>query len=334
MARNTTNSCWTINYDFPKIFLTIVYFTVFIFGLLGNCWGLKSIFANWRKLGNINIFALNLCIADILYVLTLPFLITYQVQKQNWIFGQPFCKITRLLFNVNLYGSIGFLTCISVYRYLGIVHTLKVKGRIKARHSVGIAALVWIVVLLQCLPDVSFDKTLSNRTKCYDTTADHSMEKYLRYSITQTVIGFVIPLVLIVCCYGHIAVILATKKDIGDATLKLKCLRLVVILAVLFSICFIPIHIFRNLNLMTRISKKVNHTCKTWYPSIYIAKIISDGLACLNSAINPLVYLLNSDKLLKSFNFRRNQEEGSCSPELSPVRPTKEQSNLTYLKTL
>ncbi|KAF7696146.1 P2Y purinoceptor 1-like [Silurus meridionalis] len=312
------DKCKNVNFDFPKIFLTVVFVAVFIFGLLGNCWGLKSILRNWKKLGNIRIFALNLCIADILYLLTLPFLVTYQAQKQNWIFGQPFCKITRFLFNVNLYGSIGFLTCISVYRYLGIVHTLRGRGRIKVHHSIGISALVWTVVLLQCLPDVFFDKTVKNRTKCYDSTTDNSTEAYLRYSITQTVIGFAIPLVIIVCCYGHMAVSLATKKGIGDAKLKLKCLRLVVILAVLFSICFIPIHIFRNLNLMTRISK-INNVCKPWFSSIYIAKQISDGLACLNSAINPLVYLLNSDQLLKQcLKFKRKG------------RQTEKRSQVTY----
>lgn len=332
MVSNTTANCWKVNYGFSKIFLPIVFVTVFIFGLLGNFWGLKSIVTNWRKLGNIKIFAVNLCIADILYLITLPFLVNYNMLKHNWIFGQLFCKITRFLFNVNLYGSIGFLTCISVYRYLGIVHTLKVKGRIKVHHSVGIAALVWFVVLLECLPDMFFAKTYQNRTKCYDTTADHSTELYLKFSIIQTVTGFVIPLVIIVCCYGHIALVLATKKDIGDTTLKMKCFRLVVILAMLFFICFIPIHIFRNLNLMTRISKHVNRVCKRWYSGMYIAKHTSDGLASLNSAINPLVYLLNHDKLLKRcFNFRPKQE-GPHLLELSPVRSTVKQSNLVSLK--
>ncbi|XP_058266585.1 P2Y purinoceptor 1 [Hemibagrus wyckioides] len=326
--KTSQNSCFSVSLDFPKVFLSTVYTVVFFFGLLSNCFGLKSIVKNWRKLGNIKIFALNLCIADILYLLTLPFLVAYYINSREWIFGQPFCKITRILFNINLYGSIGFLTCISVYRYLGVVHTLKVKGRIKVRHSTGISVLVWILVLVQCLPDVYFDKTGQNKSQCFDTTDNNSTEKYLKYSITQTVTGFVIPLVLMVCCYGHMAVILATNKDIGDTQLKLKCLRLVVVLAMLFSICYIPFHIFRNLNLMTRISKHFHRSCKPWYSSMYIAKHISDGLACLNSALNPLVYLINADDLLKrGFRFRKKQQEDPRLP-----CPTLEQTNLTYVK--
>lgn len=304
---NTNATCLNFNLNFPKTFLPIVFIIVFIFGLLGNCLGLKSISTSWRKLGNIKIFALNLFIADILYLLTLPLMVTYQVQNHVWIFGQPFCKITRFLFNVNLYGSIGFLTCISVYRYLSIAHTLKVKGRIEVRHSVGISALVWIMVFLQCLPDVFFDKTYNNKRQCFDSTTTSSADLYLKYSIIQTVVGFLIPLVIIGFSYSHAAGILVTRKDIGDTKLKMKCFRLVVILIMLFSICFIPIHVFRNLNLMTRISKNLTGTCKTWFPSVYIAKQTSDGLASLNCAINPLVYLLNHDKLMKRWlRFRKN----------------------------
>lgn len=314
MMNSTNSTCFGINVDFPKIFLPTVYIMVFISGLLGNCWGLKSIWANWRKLGNIKIFALNLCIADILYLITLPLMVLYQLGNQKWLFGQPFCKITRFLFNVNLYGSIGFLTCISVYRYLSIAHTLKVKGRIKIRHSIGISALVWIVLLLQCLPDVFFDKTYNKVSKCYDSTTARSATLYLKYSITQAVIGFLIPLMIMMCSYGHIAVILVTRKDMGDKELKMKCLRLVIILTMLFAICFIPIHVFRNLNLMTRISKNQTGKCEPWFPSVYIAKQTSDGLASLNCAINPLVYLLNHDKLMKRWlSFRKKTRNVSES---------------------
>ncbi|XP_062872144.1 P2Y purinoceptor 1 [Trichomycterus rosablanca] len=298
MTSNLTH-CTQVNLDFTKNFLSTVFSAVFVFGLLANCWGLKSMCTKWTKLGNINIFALNLCMADIFYLLTLPFLVAYYAKNQTWMFGQPFCKITRFLFNVNLYGSIGFLTCISVYRYLGIVHTLKIKGRITERHSVGITVLVWFLVVLQSLPDVFFKKT-DDRLKCFDTAGNDSIDHYMKYSLIQTVTGFVIPLVIILCCYGHVAVTLANKKDAGDAMLRIKCFRLVLILALLFSICFIPFHILRNLNLMTRVLKN-NGICKSWFGQVYIARQISGGLACLNSVINPLAYLLNSDELLMSW---------------------------------
>ncbi|XP_007238880.2 P2Y purinoceptor 1 [Astyanax mexicanus] len=299
MEANLTNGiCKQVNFNFTQVFIPTVYVNVFVFGLVGNCFGLKSVHDNWAKLGNTNIFVLNLCVADILYLFTLPFLLDYYVKDQTWNFGDVFCKTTRFLFSINLYGSIGFLTCISVYRYLGIVHPLRVKGRIRPHYSIGITALVWILVSVQSLPDVFFEKSYANKKACFDTTGDTSIDSYLTYSITRAVTGFAVPLLIMVCCYGHVAVTLFNKKDSGDAMLKLRCLRLVMILALLFSICFIPFHIFRNLNLQTRVWKK-KLFCRGWYANIYVANQISHGLACLNSAINPLVYLFSSDERLR-----------------------------------
>ncbi|XP_073679665.1 P2Y purinoceptor 1 [Garra rufa] len=319
MGSNST--CKLVNFDFTQTFLPTVYVTVFILGVIGNGLGLKSMYVNWSKIGNVNIFVLNLCLADILYILTLPYLVVYYAYKSTWTFGDTFCKIIRLCFCINLYGSIGFLTCISVYRYLGIVHTLRVKGRITVRHSVVIVLLVWFLVFLQCLPDMFYDKTYNNFTKCYDTTTNESIREYLKYSIGRTVVGFGIPLLVMICCYGHVAFILVTKKNI-DVILKLRCLRLVVILTLLFSICFIPYHVFRNLNLATRILKNEG-TCMKWYDNVYIANQVGNALACMNSAINPLVYLFNSDELLMKC-FGRARQSASVSLVVDSPSPQKQ----------
>lgn len=295
-APNLT-ACEQINLPFTHAFLPAVYMIVFVVGTIANVCGLKSVCTGWRKIGNIKIFMLNLGIADLLYLSTLPFLVAYYAHSSRWTFGQTFCKVTRFCFNLNLYGSIGFLTCISIYRYLGIVHPMKVMGKINSRHSMAISALVWILVFIQILPDMFFDKAPTNSSNaCFDTTADHFIEDYLLYSIGWTITGFVIPLLIILVCYGHIIVVLATKTNI-NTLLKQRCLKLVVILTLLFSICFIPYHIFRNLNLKTRILK-LEGTCHASFDDIYIAHQISRGLACLNSAINPLIYLVGNDDFL------------------------------------
>lgn len=299
-AMNST-ACEEINLNFTHNFLPAIFVIVFVVGTFANFWGIKSVCTGWNKIGNINIFILNLGIADLLYLFTLPFLIAYYAQNSKWIFGQTFCKITRFCFNLNLYGSIGFLTCISIYRYLGIVHPMKVMGKINIGHTVAISSLVWVLVVIQILPDMFFDKTAPDSSDaCYDTTADHLINDYLPYSVGWTITGFVIPLLIILVCYGHIIVVLATKTNV-NTLLKQRCLKLVIVLIVLFSICFIPYHVFRNLNLKTRIMKKEG-TCHASFDDIYVAHQISRGLACLNSAINPLIYLIGNDDFLMRFH--------------------------------
>ncbi|XP_030280251.1 P2Y purinoceptor 1-like [Sparus aurata] len=288
--------CPRVSFDFTGRFLIPVYILVFIVGLVANGWGLKSQLQNWRKLKIINVFVLNLGLADVLYLLTLPFLVVYYFMGNKWIFGEVFCKITRFCFNVNLYGSIGFLTCISVYRYLAIVHPVKVMGRITLTHSVMISVIVWLLVSVQSLPDTFFPKTYRNNTeKCFLTTDNVHVEDYLKYSLGWTLTGFCIPFLITLGCYGHVAVVLWILKR-TDKVLKQRSLKLLLILILLFSVCYIPYHAFRNLDLWSRVLKKQG-ICYKWYNGVYIARQISRVLVCLNSALNPLVYLHGNEDI-------------------------------------
>ncbi|XP_029291457.1 P2Y purinoceptor 1 [Cottoperca gobio] len=289
-------TCQTISFDFSGKFLPPVYILVFIIGLVANGWGLKSLLHNWKKLGNINVFVLNLGIADILYLLTVPFLVVYYVLKSKWIFGDAFCKITRFCFNLNLYGSIGFLTCISVYRYLAIVHPMRVMGRITVSHSVGISVLVWLFVSVQSLPDMFYTKTFGNKPgKCYETTGVTYVEDYLKYSVGWSLTGFFIPFLITLGCYGHVIVVLCRTNN-TDKVLKQRCSKLLFILILLFSVCYIPYHVLKNLNLWSRVLSK-QRICRKWSDAVYIAHQISRGLVCLNSALNPLVYLHGNEDI-------------------------------------
>ncbi|XP_040014608.1 P2Y purinoceptor 1-like [Xiphias gladius] len=309
MSGNVTDgACEGINLNFTHSFLPPVFITVFTVGTLSNIWGLRSVCASWHNIGNINIFMLNLGLADLLYLFTLPFLVHYYSRKSQWRFGQTFCKVTRFCFNLNLYGSIGFLTCISIYRYLGIVHPMRVMGKITSRHSLAISALVWLLVVIQILPDMFFDKNdPKSPLSCFDTTSNDLIKSYLPYSIAWTITGFAVPLVIILVCYGHVVVVLVKKANVNPL-LRQRCLKLVVILVILFSICFIPYHVFRNVNLKTRILKQ-NGVCHTSFHDVYIAHQVGRCLACLNSAINPLIYIVGNDEfLMKLHHYSRRAQ--------------------------
>ncbi|XP_013883278.1 P2Y purinoceptor 1-like [Austrofundulus limnaeus] len=269
--------------------LPTLYIFVFIVGLVANGWGLKSLLHNWKKLGDVNVFVFNLGLADMLYLLTLPFLVVYYVKENTWIFGDKFCKVTRFCFNLNLYCSIGFLTCISVYRYLAIVHPMRVMGRLTVTHSVIISVLVWILVGVQSLPDMFFPKRFGKQAKCYDSTSLEHMEDYLKYSLGRTLTGFCIPLLITLGCYGHMICVLCSRTTI-DKVLKQRSLRFLLILILLFSVCYTPHHVFKNLSLYSRVLVKQN-ICKDWDSAVFNAHQISRGLVSLNSALNPLVYL-------------------------------------------
>ncbi|KAM9342116.1 P2Y purinoceptor 1-like isoform 1-T4 [Pholidichthys leucotaenia] len=287
---NTTSACSQLNKAYEYRVLPALYIFVFIVGLGANGWALKSLQHKWNKVGTTNIFLLNLGVFNILFLPVLPFLSAYYFMESKWIFGNAFCKTTRFCFNLNLYGSIGFLTCISVYRYLAIVHPMRVNGRITVTLSVAISVMVWLLVSVQSLPDMIFSKQFKNKTgKCYHTTSTANLEDYLKWSVGRTLTGFCVPFVITVGCYGHMTAVLCCKDTI-DKAVKQRCLKLLFILILLFSVCYTPYNVFMNLSLYSRILK-TSKKCPVWDRGVYSADQISRGLVCLNSILNPLVYL-------------------------------------------
>ncbi|XP_051280060.1 P2Y purinoceptor 1-like isoform X2 [Dicentrarchus labrax] len=310
------NNTTCVSYDFTGRFLPPVYILVFIIGLVANGWGLKSLLHNWKKLGNVNVFVLNLGLTDVWYLLTLPFLVVYYFMGRRWIFGDVFCKITRFCFNLNLYGSIGFLTCISVYRYLAIVHPMRVMGRITNTHSVAISAMVWLLVSVQSLPDMFYTKKTSY-AECIETT-DENVEGYLKYNLGWTLTGFCIPFLITLGCYGHVIVVLC-RTNTMDKELKQKSLRLLFILILLFSVCYIPYNVLKNLNLWSRVLLRKG-VCHKWSNGVYIARQISRGFVCLNSALNPLVYLNGNEDI--PAQLRRLLQRACQAVTRVPLPPT------------
>ncbi|XP_028942104.1 P2Y purinoceptor 1-like, partial [Antrostomus carolinensis] len=190
--------------------------------------------------------------------------------------------------------SIGFLTCISVHRYLGIVHPLKARGRWQgATSSAWLSATVWVWVIAQVAPDFAFSKMDDMGMRCHDTTGNENLGVYLPYTVAITVTGFIIPFLIIIGCYCHVVVVLC-RNDTVDLSLRRRSIRLVILVMVLFSICFLPYHIFRNLNLLSR-GWQLQGSCTQALNNIYISYQVTRGLASFNSALNPLLYVMTSE---------------------------------------
>nr|XP_003220679.1 PREDICTED: P2Y purinoceptor 1-like [Anolis carolinensis] len=297
-TRNIEILC-PVNTDFTQWFLPAFYLVVSLVGLLGNGVGLWNLCATSRKSGwnALGVLVGNLGVADLLYVVTLPFLVSYYLQGRVWVFGPGWCRLTRLLFHLNLYASIGFLTCISVHRYLGIVHPLKMLGRCQTLSpSVSLSVLVWVWVIIQLAPDFSFSKMDRAGVRCHDTTHHENLDTYLPYILTITMTGFAIPFLIITGCYCHVVVVLRKNQNV-DPILKRRSITLVVLVLVLFSVCFLPYHIFRNLNLQSR-RWQLQGSCSQTLRNIYVSYQVTRGLASLNSALNPLLYLMTSEELV------------------------------------
>ncbi|XP_068275810.1 P2Y purinoceptor 1-like [Nyctibius grandis] len=313
-ASNGSGALCPVDAAFAQHFLPAVYLAVIPLGLVGNGLGLWHLCTGPRHGGRppLSLLVGNLGLADLLYVSTLPFLVSYYLRGRVWLFGHGWCRVTRGLFHLNLYASIGFLTCISVHRYLGIVHPLKTRGRCQgATSSVWLSATVWVWVVAQVAPDFAFSKMEGWGMRCHDTTGHENLGVYLPYTVAVTVTGFVIPFLIIIGCYCHVVVVLC-RNDTVDPSLRRRSIRLVILVMVLFSICFLPYHIFRNLNLLSR-GWQLQGSCTQALKNIYVSYQVTRGLASFNSALNPLLYVMTSEDCMsrmRSIRQRASQSLG------------------------
>ncbi|GAB0186982.1 centromere protein J-like [Grus japonensis] len=102
--------------NFTKAFLPVAYSLICIIGLVGNIFVVMTFTLYERTKSMTDVYLLNMAIADILFVLTLPlWAVNYAADK--WIFGDFICKMTRGIYAINFSCGMLLLAFISVDRF-------------------------------------------------------------------------------------------------------------------------------------------------------------------------------------------------------------------------
>ncbi|XP_072428181.1 P2Y purinoceptor 1-like [Chiloscyllium punctatum] len=312
MANLPSNNC-SLNKELESCYLPIMYIIVFVTGFIGNSVALWMFIFHMRPWSSITVYMFNLVLADLFYVFSLPVLIFYYFKESDWIFGEALCKLQRFIFHVNLYGSILFLTCISVHRYTGVVHPMRSLGRLKKKSATIVCMCVWVVVMAGISPILYFsrirqdtnkanfsrpDANKTIKTICYDTTSKELLDTYFIYSMLTTFFGFCVPFATILVCYGFIVKALISNDM--RTPLRGKSVRLVIIVLAVFAISYLPFHVMKNLNLQSRLYYQGPETCE-WNKRVYATYQVTRGLASLNSCVDPILYFLAGDTFRRRF---------------------------------
>ncbi|XP_051952622.1 P2Y purinoceptor 1-like [Xyrauchen texanus] len=310
--QNNTRGCSLTKTGFQFYYLPTVYIIVFIAGLIGNSLAIWMFVCHMRPWSSISVYMFNLALADFCYVLSLPFLIFYYFNKTDWIFGDVLCRLQRFIFHVNLYGSILFLTCISVHRYSGVVHPLKSLGRLKKKNSVRTVALVWVIVVVGIAPILYYSRTSTTKTgstTCYDTTSEDELPGYFVYSMCMTVFGFCIPFIIILSCYGGIVKALI-YNEMDNYPLRRKSIYLVIIVLTVFAVSYLPFHVMKNLNMRARLYFQSPDMCD-FNDRVYATYQVTRGLASLNSCVDPILYFLAGDSFRRRLSRATKKKSSS-----------------------
>ncbi|XP_030205412.1 type-1 angiotensin II receptor [Gadus morhua] len=273
----------------------VVYGFNFVIGVVGNSMVVAVIYRYMKLKAVANIFVLNLAISDLTFLITLPMWATVTATGYYWPFGSFLCKACAGLVIFNLYTSIFFLTALSIDRYLAIVHPV----RSRRYRTVGYAhiscVLVWIFAFVLSVPTAltrDVHSIVNGTTVCgilHSKDAPRPDNLLLAISLMKSLLGFLVPFLIIITCYCLIGRALMTSRHIQKSVRSRddEVLRMLAAAVLAFFLCWAPhqvVHFLQVLNQM-----KVLKDCSI-LDIIDTAMPFTICIAYFNSCVNPIVY--------------------------------------------
>ncbi|KAG9341589.1 hypothetical protein JZ751_019104 [Albula glossodonta] len=267
------------------------YILVFLLALNGNSVALW-IFSRQRGTSSpANVFLLHLAVADLSYVIILPLRATYHLTGGHWPFGEVPCRVAGFLFYVNMYASIYFLACVAGDRYLAVVHAVRSLKVRRARYAHIVSFSLWALVTVSMAPLLISQQTseIGGVTVC----SQLYREKASRKALVSLAVAFIPPFLATLSFYLLIIHSLHRGSRLEPA-LKLKALRTIGLVLLIYVVCFLPYHASRAIFILG-----YNHpsqiSCQA-KRGLMLANRLTSSLTCLNGALDPLVYLFGAEK--------------------------------------
>ncbi|XP_061486606.1 probable G-protein coupled receptor 25 [Rhineura floridana] len=289
--------CLPQELPFAYIFIPILYFITFLTGFFGN---LFVILLMARKKGTkrlVDTFVLNLAVADLVFVCTLPFWALSEALSY-WCFGEGLCKFSSYVISVNRCSSILFLMGMSVERFL--VMTKHWDSRtIRTKKNIGMSCgCIWVVSLLLGIPSLVYRKLIpvdDTKSLCQDE------EPSTTFSMIMLVFTFLFPLGVILFCYCSIFAKL--QGHVSRSKRRNNALKIIFAIIGAFIFSWLPFNMFKAFFILTR-AQDISLSCPALMALIW-GLTISASLAFTNSCVNPIIYVFMDQQFrqqaLKSF---------------------------------
>ncbi|XP_043851758.1 C-X-C chemokine receptor type 2-like isoform X1 [Dromiciops gliroides] len=278
-----------------KYFVMTLYIVVFLLSLLGNFLVMLVILHNRLSRSVTDIYLLNLAMADLLFALSLPI---WAASKVNgWIYGTPLCKLISLLKEVNFYSGILLLACISVDRYLAIVHATR--ALTQKRHWVKFICMgIWGLSLVLSMPILYSREAFKSEDYgfvCYESLGKSTEKWRLVLRILPQSFGFVLPLLVMLFCYGF------TLHTLFEAHMgqKHRAMRVIFAVVLVFLLCWLPYNLVLVTDTLLR-TNLIEDTCPR-RKAIEQAINATEVLGFLHSCLNPIIYAFIGHKFRYSF---------------------------------
>ncbi|AXN90967.1 putative G-protein-coupled receptor-like protein [Namao virus] len=167
--------------------------TILVIGLIFNAVTIHIIYSRLHLKNTINVFLLNICIADILF--STYFMFTSMNITSGWIFGQVLCKLSNAGFYSNTLASILFVTLMVYTLYKKII----LKDKWVPQDPINLfltCVCVWTLCIIMSIPRMYVSKVrlILDKYQCEEHDYDYNWKWFMLWS--NFFAAFLVPLIL------------------------------------------------------------------------------------------------------------------------------------------
>ncbi|XP_035510667.1 G-protein coupled estrogen receptor 1 [Dicentrarchus labrax] len=266
------------------LFLSCLY-TILLFpiGFIGNILILVVNLNHREKMTIPDLYFVNLAVADL--ILVADSLIEVFNLNEKYYDYAVLCTFMSLFLQVNMYSSIFFLTWMSFDRYIALASSMSSSPLRTMQHAKLSCGLIWMASILATLLPFTIVQT-QHRGEVHFCFANVFEIQWL-----EVTIGFLVPFSIIGLCYSLIGrILMRAQKHRGLWPRRQKALRMIVVVVLVFFICWLPENVFISIQLLQGTADPSQRTATTLWHDYPLTGHIVNLAAFSNSCLNPIIY--------------------------------------------
>ncbi|XP_043765372.1 platelet-activating factor receptor isoform X1 [Cervus elaphus] len=315
------NNSFRVDSEFRYTLFPIFYSIVFVLGVIANSYVLW-VFANLypsKKFNEIKIFMVNLTMADLLFLVTLPLWIVYYYNQGDWILPKFLCNLAGCFFFINTYCSVAFLAVITYNRFQAVTRPIKTAQATTRKRGILLSLTIWVSIVGAASYFFVLDSTNKERSKSGSGNITRCFEHYEKGSIPVLIIHiflvfsfFLVFLVILFCNLVIIRTLLTQQVQMQrNAEVKRRALWMVCTVLAVFIICFVPHHLVQ----LPWTLAELGFQDTDFHQAINDAHQVTLCLLSTNCVLDPIIYCFLTKKFRKHLTekFYSMRESRKCS---------------------
>ncbi|XP_064633972.1 RYamide receptor-like isoform X2 [Lineus longissimus] len=284
-----------------QVTVIVVYTIAIVLSFVGNMLVIIVFSCGKRSRTDLRGFLISLAVSDLIQGLfCMPFSFT-SIMLQRWIFTAPMCPIVLFMQLTSVTASVCTNMAIGMDRFWVVMFPLRSRLT-KSRYKIVIS-VIWLISLALSSVQLYVGRAVpqTHYSAALDCSENWPNETWTRgYTIFILVITYIIPLSILTFTYSFVGKKLWQRTAPGNADeardtqqlrSKRKVIKMLVVVVVLFGICWLPLHLFMILLDFVFDPSYAKQQGEILQP-LYFA---FHWLAMSNSFVNPIIYGFMND---------------------------------------